>query len=259
MTQQETPPVAADPPLGWEKPPRHVAIIMDGNGRWAQARNLPRIEGHRAGIESVRVVVTAARRLGVRHLTLYAFSSENWKRPKTEVVALMHLLKDFLGRETITMLENSIRLGTIGCVERLPMYVRYALERCMKATSRGREMDLILALSYGSRDELARAFTRLAHEWRKTGKIPKQVTPEDIAGRLDTAHLPDPDLLIRTSGELRISNFLLWQCAYSEFYFPEVAWPDFREPHLVEAIQAFQQRGRRFGGITNVAGVDGGI
>jgi undecaprenyl diphosphate synthase len=223
------------------KLPRHVAIIMDGNGRWAQARGLERVEGHRQGSESVRAVTREARRLGLEALTLYAFSAQNWARPPGEVAALWQLLHDFLESERPEIMQNAIRLSAIGEIDRVPSYVRRKLEAVMDESRGNRDMVLTLALSYDGREELARA-ARLAAA-KKGTKIDQRA----LAAELYTAGLPELDLLVRTSGEHRISNFLLWQCAYAELHFSEVLWPEFREAELLEAIAEFQRRERRFG------------
>lgn len=225
------------------KLPAHLAIIMDGNGRWAQARGLPRSAGHRAGAEAVRVVVTECRTLGIRHLTLYAFSSENWNRPKTEISALFSLLLEFLGQEVPRMEEESIALKVLGDLDGLPLAQRTALHHAIRRTAAGREMTLNLALNYGGRAEIVRA----ARAFLREGARPEDVTEESLASRLYTAGQPDPDLLIRTSGEQRLSNYLLYQCAYSELYFTPVPWPDFDAPRLREALEAYAARSRRFG------------
>ena len=228
---------------GAAKLPAHIAIIMDGNGRWAQARGLPRTAGHRAGADAVRTVVRECRRLGIPHLTLYAFSSENWNRPKTEISALFGLLLEFLGAEVPTMLEQGIRLQVLGDLDGLPLAQRTALRHAMGRTAACKDMTLNLALNYGGRAELVRAARKLAAE----GLPPRAITEEALAARLDTAGQPDPDLLIRTSGELRLSNFLLYQCAYSELYFTPVLWPDFGAEELARALNDYAGRSRRFG------------
>ncbi|HET7824867.1 MAG TPA: polyprenyl diphosphate synthase [Anaeromyxobacter sp.] len=221
--------------------PRHVAIIMDGNGRWAEARGLPRVAGHREGSESVRAVTRAARRVGVEALTLYAFSSENWGRPEEEVGALMQLLAEFLESERGEMMANGIRLNAIGDLERLPAFVREKLAAVREETGRNRDMILTLALSYGGRQELVEAARRAAAARGAALEM------ADLEHALYTASLPDLDLLVRTSGERRISNFLLWQAAYAELHFSEILWPDFRDAELFSAIADFQARERRFG------------
>jgi undecaprenyl diphosphate synthase len=227
--------------------PHHVAVIMDGNGRWAERRGLPRVEGHRAGADSVRAVVEATRELSIPWLTLYAFSEENWQRPKSEVRVLMDLLIDYLRSEQAKMLENGIRLQTLGETARLPRSVRTELEDCRRATAAGRDMTVCLALSYSGRTELVRAARALAERCRDKKMRPRDINPEEFARQLYTASMPDPDLLIRTSGEMRISNFLLWQLAYAEFYFTPTLWPDFRKTEYLIALQDYQGRQRRFG------------
>ncbi len=227
--------------------PRHIAIIMDGNGRWARQNALGRISGHREGAESVRVVVEACRKIGVPYLTLFAFSVENWLRPNSEVRALMRLLVRYLRSELKTMLKNDIRLRTIGNVADLPENVRVVLKGALDATKHCKGMVLNLALSYGGRDDIIGAVKKIMKD-SAAGKIKaSEITRESFEKYLSTRDIPDPDLLIRTSGEFRISNFLLWQAAYTELYFTDVLWPDFREPQLVEAILDYQKRERRFG------------
>jgi undecaprenyl diphosphate synthase len=227
--------------------PRHVAVIMDGNGRWAERRGLPRVEGHRAGADSVRAVVEATRELSIPWLTLYAFSEENWQRPKGEVRALMDLLIDYLRSEQDNMLDKGIRLITLGETERLPRPVRRELAACQEATAGGRDMAVCLALSYAGRTEIVKAARTLAEDCRRGRLKPRQIDPDLFAKRLYTADVPDPDLLIRTSGEMRISNFLLWQLAYAEFYFTPTLWPDFRKTEFLIALDEYQGRQRRFG------------
>lgn len=216
---------------------------MDGNGRWAQARGLGRSEGHRAGAENVRRIVAECRNIGVRHLTLYTFSRENWKRPEAEISTLFSLLAEFLGREVPLMVEKSIRLNVVGDLDGLPLGARTALRHGMKATAAGREMTLNLALNYSGRDEILHAARQLVAD----GLAGRAITEGALRARLYTADIPDPDLIIRTSGEMRISNFLLFQCAYSEFYFTSTLWPDFDTAALHAAIDNFNQRSRRFG------------
>jgi undecaprenyl diphosphate synthase len=227
--------------------PNHLAIIMDGNGRWAEQRRLPRIVGHRKGVETVQTVVAESLRLGIRQLTLYAFSSENWGRPRDEVEALMGLLATFLQRELKSMRAQGIRLTAIGELDRLPAKIRTILEKTIQDTAGNRSMTLTLALSYGSRNELTRAARRLAQQVAAGVLAPGAIDETSLAGALDTAPFPDPDLVIRTSGEMRISNFLLWQAAYAEFYFTEVLWPDFSVSQLHAALAEFARRERRFG------------
>lgn len=227
--------------------PRHIAIIMDGNGRWAQNHSLGRIAGHRKGAESVRSVVESCRRIGIPFLTLYAFSSENWSRPETEVKALMTLLEKYLKTEARVMMKNNIRLLTIGDTEALPSKVRAVLEDTIRQTAANTAMTLILALNYGSQDEILGAVRRLVDEARRGSVEAADITQERFSNYLHTKGIPDPDLLIRTSGEFRLSNFLMWQMAYTEFYFTDTLWPDFREEQLIEAILEYQRRERRFG------------
>ncbi|HET9531089.1 MAG TPA: isoprenyl transferase [Blastocatellia bacterium] len=229
--------------------PAHIAIIMDGNGRWAARRNLPRVAGHRAGAESVRTVVESSARLGIPHLTLYAFSTENWKRPRLEVEALMGLLKEFLRKEIRSLKENNIRFQTIGREEGLEAAVRREIEHARRETNMNTGTLLTVALNYSGRSELVEACRRLVTECLKTGRNPDELTEFDIERHLFTAGLPDPDLLVRTSGEMRVSNFLLWQIAYSEIYVTDTLWPDFRRADLFEAIVEFQKRERRYGDI----------
>jgi len=230
--------------------PRHVAIIMDGNGRWAHQRGLPRIAGHRASVAAVRDVVRFAGELGLEVLTLFAFSTENWKRPRAEVDALMELLVDHVRSELDELHANGVRVRVIGRVDGLPDSARAAVSEAVARTAGNPGMNLVLALNYGGRQELADACARLAARVAVGELRPEDIDEGAIAGALDTAGLPDPDLLIRTSGELRISNFLLWQLAYTEFWVTEVCWPDFRREHLAAAIEAFQRRERRFGGLS---------
>ena len=229
------------------KLPRHLAIIMDGNGRWAQQRMLPRIVGHQRGAETVQMVVDQASNLGIGHLTLFAFSSENWSRPKPEVRALMTLLKKYLRNELRRMLRNNIRFNVIGARDDLPPEINGIIDDALAQTATNSGMVLTLALSYGGRQEITRAAARIARQVAEGSLLPDQVNEELLAGALDTAGLPDPDLLIRTSGELRISNFLLWQLAYTELYFTEINWPDFTIVELHRALADFQSRERRFG------------
>ncbi len=229
--------------------PSHVAIIMDGNGRWAEARSLPRVEGHRAGIASVREVVETSARLGIKILTLYAFSVENWKRPKSEIDTLMGLLKEYLRRELPEIKRNNIRFRTIGRVWELAPSIQLELEHAMQDTASNTGMLMNIALNYGGRTELVDAFRAILKAARGNGVSEPDVNEDLISQNLYTAGLPDPDLLIRTSGELRISNFLLWQIAYAEIWITPVYWHDFRRRHLFEAIIDYQRRERRYGGI----------
>lgn len=229
--------------------PVHVAVIMDGNGRWARKRGLPRVMGHREGAESVRAVLRAVQKAGVKYLTLYAFSSENWVRPEAEVSALMDLLQQFLESHEYVLHENKIRLRAIGRTEDLPGPVRKHLEEVMEKTRHYERAQLILALSYGGRRELADAVTQIAREVKDGRLQPGDISDKTIASRLYAPDIPDPDLMIRTSGEQRLSNFLLWQLSYAELYFTDVLWPDFREKEFMDAIAAFGKRKRRFGDI----------
>ncbi|MGA2462788.1 MAG: isoprenyl transferase [Thermodesulfobacteriota bacterium] len=230
-----------------EKLPRHIAIIMDGNGRWAKKKNLNRISGHIKGVDAVREIVTACRELGIKVLTLYAFSIENWKRPKDEVGALMGLLMEYLFKEREEMVQNNIRLSAIGRIEDLPLEVQNTLRETSKKTEQCDGMILNLALSYGGRSEILHAVQGILSDFQK-GKIkPEEVNLQRFSQYLWTRGIPDPDLLIRTSGEFRISNFLLWQIAYTELYVTETLWPDFDRKELLKAIAAYQSRERRFG------------
>lgn len=229
--------------------PRHIAVIMDGNGRWARQRNKQRVDGHRAGITSVREVVESCTRLGIPVLTLYAFSVENWKRPKTEVATLMALLRHYLRREVDNLRNDNIRFRAVGRTSELPEPVRRELARAEEQTGACTGMAFNLALNYGGRTELVDAARRLAEAVQSGALRPDQIDEQRLAACLYTAGQPDPDLLIRTSGELRISNFLLWQIAYAEIWVHEVLWPDFRRPHLLQAVVDFQRRERRYGGI----------
>ena len=230
--------------------PAHVAIIMDGNGRWAKARGLPRLAGHRAGVEALRQTVRAASEMGISWLTVYAFSSENWSRPKSEVNDLMGLLKLFIRRDLAELHHNGVRVRIIGDRSGLEGDIKVLLEEAETLTRNNTALNLVIAFNYGSRDEIVRAARKLAEAAAAGDVKPETVTAEAFAALLDTADIPDPDLVIRTSGELRLSNFLLWQAAYSEFVFLPCFWPDFGPAHLAEAVQAFAARERRFGGVT---------
>jgi undecaprenyl diphosphate synthase len=230
-----------------ERLPRHIAIIMDGNGRWAKYKSLSRIRGHMKGIDAVQEVVTACRELGIKILTLYAFSVENWKRPKEEVSALMTLLKEYLLKEVEEMLHNNIRLVAIGRLEDLPLDVQQTLRETMKKTEDRTGMILNLALSYGGRSEILQAIQRILRDCQKGKMAPEEINFQKFSDYLWTQGMPDPDLLIRTSGEFRISNFLLWQIAYTELYVTETLWPDFNREELLKAISDYQSRERRFG------------
>lgn len=227
--------------------PVHVAVIMDGNGRWAQKRLLNRVKGHEKGSETVRMIVRTCRELGVGYLTLYAFSTENWQRSKVEVRALMTLLRRFLVSEKQEMVDNDIRLNVIGQVERLPEDVREQIQQTMAATDQNRGMCLNLALSYGGRTEIMTAVQKIAHAVKNGELEPDSITPEIIARNLYTAGIPDPEVLIRTSGEFRISNFLLWQIAYSEIFVTPTLWPDFTRDEFIDILKSYQGRERRFG------------
>ena len=227
--------------------PRHVAIIMDGNGRWAQQQSQIRLFGHQNAFQAVRDAVEAAARLGVGYLTLYTFSTENWNRPKAEVEGLMQLLIKAVKEETPTLMKNNIRLTTIGEIERIPEASRAYLEQCIRDTAANTGTVLVLALSYSARWEMARALRQVAQDAAAGRLYADEVDEETMRRYLVTRDIPDPDLLIRTGGELRISNFLLWQMAYTEFYFTDLLWPDFRQHHFFEAVHDYQQRQRRFG------------
>jgi undecaprenyl diphosphate synthase len=227
--------------------PGHVAVIMDGNGRWAKKQGWRRVRGHEEGAESVRCMVTSCRRFGIKALTLYAFSEENWGRPKSEVSALMKLMERFLKSERDLLIEKGIRLNTIGYTEKLPESTRKTLAKVMEDSADCKDMVLTIALSYGSRQEILRATRALAAKAAKGGLDPEAIDQAAFEKELFTSGLPDPDLIIRTSGEQRISNFLLWQMAYSEFYFAPAYWPDFREPQLIEALVDYAGRQRRYG------------
>ncbi len=230
-----------------DKLPRHIAIIMDGNGRWAEKRSLNRIAGHRTGIKKAKEVIRSCRELGIEVLTLYAFSTENWKRPQREIKALMALLKRFLRAEGKELIENNIRLNTIGNIVDLPKDVSQVLQEVMQKTKRNTGMVLNAALSYSGRDEIIRAVKNIIAHVQQGEMTTKQVNEEIFSQYLFTSGLPDPDLLIRTSGELRISNFLLWQMAYTEIYVTDILWPDFNKDNLIDAIADYQKRERRYG------------
>ncbi len=227
--------------------PTHIAIIMDGNGRWAKARSLPRVAGHREGINSVREIVRICGEIGISYLTLYTFSSENWNRPKREVSAIMKLLLSTIKKEIKNLHKNNVRLSTIGNLEDLPSDSRQGMLDGIEMTKNNSGLNLNLALSYGSRQELLRAVRRIADKIQSGKMTQDQISEETISRELYTASVPDPDLLIRTGGEARISNFLLWQSAYTEFYMTDAFWPDFREKELLNSILDYQSRQRRFG------------
>jgi undecaprenyl diphosphate synthase len=231
--------------LDLDRLPRHIAVIMDGNGRWARERNLPRVAGHRAGIDAVREIVEVCARLEVEVLTLYAFSQENWKRPRAEVSTLMSLLKEYVRRELATLVDNGIRLKVIGRMDDLPAGARQELQRALDRTRDNEGLQFNIALSYGGRTEIVDACREIVRE----GHAPEQIDAALFAAHLYTGGQPDPDLLIRTSGELRVSNFLLWQIAYAEMWVTETRWPDFRRLHLFQALLDYQRRERRYGGL----------
>lgn len=232
-----------------EKMPTHIAIIMDGNGRWAKSRFLPRTAGHKAGVETIRRVVKEADRLGIKYLTLYAFSTENWKRPKLEVDALMNLLVSYLKNEIDELHKNNVKLTAVGDFEKLPEACVKELHSAMDKTKDNTGVHLNLALNYGGRNDIREAVVEIAKEY-KEGKISlEDITEEIIKKHLSTGKIPDPDLVIRTSGEQRLSNFLLWDVAYSEFYYTDIHWPDFDGEALEKAVYAYQKRDRRFGGV----------
>jgi undecaprenyl diphosphate synthase len=229
--------------------PKHVAIIMDGNGRWAKQRHLPRVEGHRAGAESARVIIRTSGELGIKYLTLYAFSAENWNRPKDEVDALMKYLIHYLKSETPELNKNNVRLEVIGQIYRLPENVQEHLKKSIATLSKNNGLTLVMALSYGSRIEIVEAVRNIAEE-AKQGKLdPADINEEVISQHLWTRNVPDPDLLIRTSGEMRLSNFLLWQISYTELVVTQTFWPDFRKPQFFAALEEYTRRHRRFGGL----------
>ncbi|MGM9986524.1 MAG: isoprenyl transferase [Bacillaceae bacterium] len=229
--------------------PKHVAIIMDGNGRWAKKRNLPRVAGHKQGMETVKQITKAANALGVKVLTLYAFSTENWKRPKKEVEFLMKLPEEFMGTFLPELIKENVVVKMMGNTEELPSYTYRAIEKAVEETKHNTGLVLNFALNYGSRNEITQAVQQIASACQAGEIKADEITDETISNYLLTKDYDDPELLIRTSGELRISNFLLWQIAYSELYFTDVFWPDFSEEHFVEAIAEYQQRNRRYGGL----------
>ena len=235
--------------IDMDRIPKHIAIIMDGNGRWAKERHLPRTAGHREGVERVTEIVEAAYNLNIQYLSLYAFSTENWKRPKEEVGALMKLLISYIKRELDKIHKNNIRIQTMGDIYKLPKSVVEQVEMAIEKTKNNTGMVLNIGLNYGGRDEIIRAVKNILADVKK-GKLKEEDINTDVFSKyLYTSELPDPDLLIRPSGELRLSNFMLYQVAYTEFYFPEIYWPDFKPKYLYEAIIEYQKRHRRFGGI----------
>ncbi|HNW06526.1 MAG: isoprenyl transferase [Verrucomicrobia bacterium] len=229
--------------------PRHVAVIMDGNGRWARQRRLPRIEGHRAGAESARVIIRTAGELGIKYLTLYAFSAENWNRPKDEVDALMKYLVHYLKTETPELDQNNVQLQIIGQVDRLPARVQSHLQKSIATLAKNNGLTLIMALSYGGRTEIVDAARSIAQKVKAGELDPAGITEQLFARHLYTRNIPDPDLLIRTSGEMRVSNFLLWQISYTELVVTPTLWPDFRRPQFYAALEEYHRRHRRFGGL----------
>ena len=233
-----------------EKRPRHIAVIMDGNGRWAERQGLPRMEGHRRGVASVRRTVEESARLGIEQLTLYCLSSENWKRPRQELDFLMRLLEQYLIEERSTIIDQDIRFSTIGRREGIPENALREMDRTIAASRQNTGMRLCLAINYGARAELVDAVRRIAQEVSDGALRPEEVTESVLAEHLYTAHMPDPDLLIRTSGEMRLSNFLLWQVSYAEMWVTDACWPEFDERQLHRAIRDFAARGRRFGGLS---------
>ncbi len=229
--------------------PRHVAVIMDGNGRWAKARHLPRVEGHRRGADSAREIIRSAGEAGVKYLTLYAFSAENWNRPKDEVDTLMKYLVHYLKTETSELNKNNVRLEVIGQIWRLPDNVQEHLKKTIATLSKNNGLTLIMALSYGSRIEIVDAVRRIAEKAKNGQMEPADITEKIISDHLWTRNIPDPDLLIRTSGEMRVSNFLLWQISYAELVITPTFWPDFRKPQFFAALEEYARRHRRFGGV----------
>ncbi len=236
--------------IALERIPCHVAVIMDGNGRWARKRMLNRVKGHERGTETVRTIVRTSREVGIPFLTLYAFSTENWARPRTEVMALMSLLKRFLTRERAEMMENDIRLNVIGDIGRLPEDVRAALDETLRATADNMGLCLTLSLSYGGRAEIVSAVREIARKAAGGELDPESISEATVADHLYTREMPDPDLLIRTSGEMRISNFLLWQIAYSEIFVTDTLWPDFNREEYLDILMAYGRRERRFGKVS---------
>jgi undecaprenyl diphosphate synthase len=240
--------------IAWDRLPRHIAIIMDGNGRWAAQRSQPRIAGHKAGVDAVRAAVDTGARMGLQALTLYAFSTENWKRPRYEVDALMRMLRRYIRIELDEIDRQNIRFQTIGRTGALADNVRAEITRATERTAQNKGMVLTVALNYGGRAEIVDACRAAVRRLQDEGSRPDELTEEKIANELYTRNLPELDLLIRTSGELRISNFLLWQSAYSEIYVTDTLWPDFRRQQMLEAVVDYQRRDRRFGGLKLVVG-----
>jgi undecaprenyl diphosphate synthase len=258
LIQQGTREEALLAAVEWDRLPRHVAVIMDGNGRWAAQRGQPRIAGHKAGVEAVRAAVDTGARLGIGALTLFAFSTENWKRPRLEVDALMRMLRRYLRLELDEIDRQDIKFQTIGRIGALPDTVRKEIERATERTARNKGMVLSVALNYGGRAEIVDAARAAIRRLLDEGTRPDEITEERIANELYTRNLPELDLLIRTSGELRISNFLLWQIAYAEIYVTDTLWPDFRRVQMLEAVVDYQRRDRRFGGLKLVVNRDHG-
>ncbi len=248
MSDQSGTPDAVN--AGLTPPPRHVAIIMDGNGRWAERRGLPRVEGHRRGVEAVRRTVRAAKELGIAYLTIYSFSSENWSRPASEISDLMGLMKRFIRRDLAELHRQNVRIRMIGGRDRVDPELLTLIDEAIALTRDNTSLDLVIAFNYGARAEIARAVRNLAGLVAAGRLAPEAIDEATITKALDTAGIPDPDLLIRTSGEIRLSNFLLWQCAYTEFVFLDTLWPDFEREHLERAIEIFRARSRRFGGVS---------
>jgi len=236
--------------LDLDRLPRHVAVIMDGNGRWAERHGLTRIEGHKRGKDSVRSIVESSRRIGIPYLSLFAFSTENWQRPRREVDALMSLLRRYLRTELHRMMKNDVRLVAIGDISRLPGAVRRELETTIKATQDNRHLTVGLCVSYGGREDIVQAARTLARQVQAGRIQPEEIDEQSVARCLGTGGLPEPDLLIRTSGEMRLSNFFLWQIAYTEIYVTDTLWPDFREREFIQALAEYQRRDRRFGRIS---------
>lgn len=235
--------------IDMENLPKHIAIIMDGNGRWAKKRFLPRTAGHKAGVETVRTVITECKRLGIKHVTLYTFSTENWKRPALEVETLMTLLQSYLKKEVAELNRNNVKLTAIGDIEKLPKSCLEELKKAIELTKNNDGPNLNLALNYGGRYDITNAVKQISRDIENHKLNSESITEETIKNYLSTKSIPDPDLVIRTSGEQRLSNFLLWELAYAELYFTDVFWPDFDEKELQKAIYAYQNRDRRFGGL----------
>ncbi|CAH1197790.1 Ditrans,polycis-undecaprenyl-diphosphate synthase ((2E,6E)-farnesyl-diphosphate specific) [Paenibacillus plantiphilus] len=244
-----TPKPASEEALSADKIPQHIAVIMDGNGRWAKSRGLPRMAGHHSGMKTVKRITMAADRLGVKYLTLYAFSTENWKRPKAEVEFLMKLPQEFLAIELKELIEKNVQVRMMGYKGDLPDHTLRAVEEAIKQTANNTGLVLNFALNYGSRKEMIEAVRLIGEEVQAGRLLPGDINDTHMEGSLLTAGIPNPDLLIRTSGELRISNFMLWQLAYSELWFTDVYWPEFTEEHFYEAVREYQRRVRRYGGV----------